>query len=250
MDDSPRRLHGARTKRRAPRHAAPTRTWLSGASLVAGGVASLTVGAVLGGIFTGVPDLLAPPAVAGPASHIGAGSRTGLTPIAMTGTRAAHVAPPWRLTGVPSSPPPSSNSSGATTPDADANAPGSSGAGGNANSPSPVTGAPAAGAAGAPGVIGDSGSAPPLGSGHPSPSSGCTGALCAALTAVSQATSAVAGANSATSGAVSNLSGVIAGVSPALPAPVGSGSAPAAPGTGTLFGLYGALAGMGSNAHS
>src|SRR5579862_3930008 len=76
---------------RPGRHAAPTRGWLSGGSLAAGGAASLTVGAVLGGALAGVPNLLSPPSVAGPASHTGSDPVASPGPVALTATRAARV---------------------------------------------------------------------------------------------------------------------------------------------------------------
>ncbi|MDA8268646.1 MAG: hypothetical protein M0Z63_12130 [Actinomycetota bacterium] len=71
--------------------AAVHRRWLGRSSMVVGGVASLAVGAILGGVLEGIPVVLQPPATAAGAGSISPLHRHALGSVADTAARALAV---------------------------------------------------------------------------------------------------------------------------------------------------------------
>jgi hypothetical protein len=196
--------------------------WLGRGGVVAGGAASLAVGAVLGGALQGVTGLLAPPVTTGaiPQSTSIVPSPGGLPLKLASAAGPAQRATPHtaaRLYGPQIGAP-----SGATaTP-----TPGATGGSGATPSPgathgTSVTGTGGVGSTGS--TTGGSGAAVSV----PPASSACD-AVCSALQAAAQGVSQAPAVGGSLAGAVSQVGATVSGAGQGLP---GLPAAPAAPGT-------------------
>jgi hypothetical protein len=208
--------------------------WLGRSGIVAGGAASLAIGAIFGGVLEGVPGLLAPPVASGLLSAGGPVGSSGRLPVQLAASRATP--PGW--SGVVSDifgSPPSATGTGAGggqgATSATAGTPPVSGGGGTTG------GGPGVGSSGGGSGTGTSGggaqSTGNAGSRHssggsPPPCDSACSAVGGVLGAVAQAVSQLPGG--------SNVSGVVAQVGslvpslPAAPTPTVASVPPPAPG--------------------